>query len=198
MQRVYEEAGEEDASQHLRDAREKMVLNIKTQEGRADVYRLNAPEQFSRYRKASLHGLLTASANVDSAGAEASVRGGGPSIEVLLLRRAGEDRAITLGEENCFRLNRTPSAEESVIIARQRLRLPWMLCTPWNADGSIHELERQTLQFVPEWFQSPWLKGELILLLDEAGTARLNGCLLSYDRRCGLICERMEKEAVSR
>ena len=87
-------------------------------------------------------------------------------------------------------LARMPSFEEAVTLARQRLKLPWALCTPWTIDRTIAELEEETRTAAPEWQQSPWLQGELLLLLDEGGEKTLNGYRLRYDPALGLMCEK--------
>lgn len=148
---------------------------------------------------ATLDGMLEAEDKTDDAQAEASVRGGGPSVEVLLLRRAGDGQARVVTrassesadpDDVLFSLNRMPSVQEAMSIVRQRLRLPWMLCAPCSIERTIALLEQQTAMTVPEWGQSHWLKGELILLLDEDGRTVLNGFHLHYDEQYGMICER--------
>ncbi|MGX8705905.1 MAG: hypothetical protein ACSW8J_04925, partial [bacterium] len=193
VQCVYGDALPEDASEALIAAKERMIFNIKEQENRAKPYRIQEPVCASKRHPATLHGLLDAEADVDDARAEASVRDGGTSVEVLLLRRAGERRAGPAWDDKTpwtVPLDRIPCAEEAIAISRQRLRLPWSLCAPRNVDATIATLERQTALTVREWAQSHWLKGELVLLLDEDGTAKLNDFILRYDARYGLICER--------
>ena len=49
-----------------------------------------------------------------------------------------------------------------------------------------------------EWQQSPWLRGELFLLLDENGRTMLNGIPLRYSRTDGLCMEKEEENAGNR
>lgn len=85
-------------------------------------------------------------------------------------------------------LDHVPDGETCRLIARQRVRLPRVLCAPWQtAEQTIAEVKRRNAIFA-EWQQSPWLRGELILLLDAEGIAHLNGWQLSYDQRTGLKC----------
>lgn len=73
-------------------------------------------------------------------------------------------------------------------IAGQRIRLPRALCVPYKqAERTLDAVERDNALF-EEWRQSPWLRGELILLLDEDNTVELNGYCLAYDRESGLRC----------
>lgn len=79
-----------------------------------------------------------------------------------------------------------PSQEESLRIARQRLRLPGYFGRRWKLRQVIDELEAQNRRFLARWQQAPLLKGELILLLDETLTAHLADTVLHYDREEGL------------
>ena len=200
VQRVYRAPeGRENDIERLRETWDIMTRNIKTQEGKADAYRLRPPTRRAGMIPVTLDGILEAEDKTDDAQAEASVRGGGSSVEVLLLRRAGDGKARVVTraanegtdpDDALFSLNRMPSAQEAMSIARQRLRLPWLLCAPWHIEQTIAQLEQRTRITVPEWGQTHWLKGELILLLDEDGRTVLNGFQLCYDEQYGMICEK--------
>ena len=75
-------------------------------------------------------------------------------------------------------------------IARQRIRLPNALCAHWIIDQTIAELERITGERLQAWQKSPWLRGELFLILDENSTASLCGYKLTYDKDDGLTFEK--------
>ena len=51
----------------------------------------------------------------------------------------------------------------------------------------IKELEDLFKQNFMEWAKSPWIHGELILLLDEKFSATLGGVQLYYSEEDGLI-----------
>ena len=184
---------ETEPSEVMRRARERMDKNIGDKQAKAGVYLLKAPERASAWNPATLHGLLSLEETADEVTAEASVRDSGPSVEVLLLRRSGDRGARVPGIDCAVSLDRVPAGPEAVAIARQRLKLPWALCAPGAVDQTVAELERQTRVSAPEWEQSPWLRGELLLLLDEDGEAHLNGYRLRYDEKRGLLWEK-EKE----
>ncbi|MBQ6327007.1 MAG: CRISPR-associated helicase Cas3' [Clostridia bacterium] len=184
---------EAESAEPMQRARERMETNIREKQAKAGVYLLKEPKCASAYDPATLHGLLQIEETADEVTAEASVRDSGPSVEVLLLRRAGDRSVRVPGIDHAVSLDRVPAAQEAMAIARQRLKLPWALCAPWAIDQTIAELERQTQFSAPEWGQSPWLRGELTLLLDEDGIARLNGYRLRYDEKRGLLWEK-EKE----
>ncbi len=194
VQRVYSSNQVDNAaSEELLAAHENMLRNIKNQENRAKVYRLKSPYGQSKFMPVSLHGLLDIRVSEDDIKAEASVRDSSASIEVLLLQRTGDNTASIIGEKCNIPLDHVPLPDEAVIIARQRLKLPWSLCAPWAIDKTIAELEKRTELVVPEWKHSTWLQGELVLMLEKDGTAELNGYNLSYDCQFGLICQRNDR-----
>lgn len=61
-------------------------------------------------------------------------------------------------------------------------------------DAVIDDLERQGSRLAG-WNQSPWLKGQLPLILDESGRAEVAGWALEYDSHRGLRRTRMRKDA---
>lgn len=71
-------------------------------------------------------------------------------------------------------------------IARQRLRLPGIFSKIWNADRIIRELEEMNRKNLAVWQLAPMLRGELVLLLDEAMSVHLGGMFLQYDKKTGL------------
>jgi len=131
--------------------------------------------------------------------AEASVRDAAAAVEVLVMRRETED-GIGFVEETSAPgpvLSRThvPSSEEGQRVAMQRLKLPYVFSAfSKNREDTIRELEEKNLKELPEWQQSPWIQGELILLLDQDNRAELLGYRLSYSFEKGLECERMKRE----
>ena len=130
--------------------------------------------------------------------ARAAVRDGDPSLEVLLMmrRKDGAVHFLPWQEDGrAVEADRPPSREESLCIARQRLRLPGFFSRRWNIDKAIEELEAQNKLLLSEWQQSPLLKGELILLLDEALTAHLADTTLQYDPDDGLTYRKEDDNA---
>lgn len=130
--------------------------------------------------------------------ARAAVRDGDPSLEVLLMmrRKDGAVHFLPWQEDGrAVEADRPPSREESLCIARQRLRLPGFFSRRWNIDKAIEELEAQNKLLLSEWQRSPLLKGELILLLDEALTAHLADTTLQYDPDDGLTYRKEDDNA---
>ena len=130
--------------------------------------------------------------------ARAAVRDGDPSLEVLLMvrRKDGAVHFLPWQEDGrAVEADRPPSREESLCIARQKLRLPGFFSRRWNIDKAIKELEAQNELLLLEWQRSPLLKGELILLLDEALTAHLADTTLQYDPDDGLTYRKEDDNA---
>lgn len=133
-------------------------------------------------------GIMDNDCSVNETHAMAAVRDGDPSIEVLLMMHCGQEHVRYIDQDDVFSLSHVPDAENCITIAKQKLRLPHVLCSPWKrADQTIEELERRNQMFT-EWQQSPWLRGELILLLDEDRKTELCGYDLYYDSHSGLHC----------
>ena len=128
--------------------------------------------------------------------AEATVRDGVQSIEVLVLKygRDGMLHTVTDGETLVLAPNALPSKEEAEIIAKQSLRLPHVFSQTWMMKKTIEELERIRQTKLEEWCSSPRVGRELFLLLDENGKATLAGMKLVYDGEMGLRYEKEEED----
>ena len=126
--------------------------------------------------------------DADGPRSQARVRDGDDSIEVLVAQRLGSVVRIlpwidihggaeitTLGE---------PPWDLARALATCTLRLPAQLCQPWRIDRVLVALEQQGHA---AWQTSPWLKGQLVLFLDEQLGAVLDGDQLRYDPEDGLV-----------
>ncbi|WP_164466154.1 CRISPR-associated helicase Cas3' [Actinoplanes teichomyceticus] len=126
----------------------------------------------------------------DDARGRAHVRDDGPeTLDVLVLVRTGEGlRTPSWLAENGGAFVPTdviPPAWLARTVASCTLSLPAAMTSgPGQMDRLIDELERRA--YYPAWKDNPWLGGELILELDEAGTANIAGFSLAYDRFDGL------------
>jgi CRISPR-associated endonuclease/helicase Cas3 len=115
------------------------------------------------------------------------------SIEVLLIQEKNDGtlRFLPWIEDGHELLpNTTPDDKLAKALACQRIRLPRVLCAPWAIGRTIEELERLNVEYLSQWQQSPWLKGELFLILGDNGSATLCGYRLSYNQENGLLCEK--------
>ncbi len=88
-----------------------------------------------------------------------------------------------------------PEMDLARAIAECSIQLPRELC--WKLDETIRELEKIALHELWAWQQSPWLKGELFLVLDEQLGTELCGYHLQYDPHYGMLSKKIEEEDVN-
>ena len=93
----------------------------------------------------------------------------------------------------CVPTDEPPQPEMALQIARQKLRLPGYFSKRWSVERTIDALEARNREVFGLWQQSPLLRGELILLLDDHLTAQLAGQVLQYDRENGLTYRKEEE-----
>ncbi len=165
--------------------------DLQEKQERAGHYLMPEPKP-----KRRIGDLLCNPENSDEKLSEACVRDGESAIEVLLMKK-NEGGSICCVEEDApaakgFSAQQVPESMAGRKIAMQRLRLPHVFHTLWNIEKTIKELEDLNRRELAEWQQSPWIHGELVLLLDKNNQAELNGYLLSYSYEKGLEYERME------
>lgn len=142
-----------------------------------------------RYRTTRvIDGLMNHLIDQSEAQAQASVRDGAASVEVLVLQY-GEDGmlhpASQADEGFTVSPGTMPSQEEAKAIMRQSLRLPHMFSLPAVMDRVIDELETVRQTTLREWALSPSIGRELFLLLDADGCATLAGKHVRYDTDYG-------------
>jgi CRISPR-associated endonuclease/helicase Cas3 len=164
-------------------AKENWERLIEGKERRADTFRVCQP-----WPQAGSNLVGWLNTDISDQQGEAAVRDSDESFSVLLVQER-QGRICFLpwiegGRELAPHL--VPSDSLAQLIARQSVQLPRVLCTPWNIERTILELEQVNNQRLSCWQESRWLKGELFLILDELGTATLNGYRLHYDQNDGL------------
>lgn len=159
---------------------------IKDKEIKASGFLMEKPKDSKLFN--TLHGWLSNGVGDSEKKGEAAVRDGISSIEVIVLVRHSEGFLGFLpwrskGER--FSPKECPSDEECKIIAQQKLRLPSAFCQIYNIDQTISELEKMDKDLTG--FQhSHWLKGELVLILDENLSANLMDFKLTFSQSEGL------------
>lgn len=129
----------------------------------------------------------------DSPEGQGYVRDGGDSIEVVVLQRGadGVDRVpdwvdVCPGEPLPLRAHPVPH-DLARALARCTLRLPFSLTTSKIADQVIAELEQN---YFEGWHRTPFLSGQLALVLGDDRTTQLAGHRLTYDHELGLVVHR--------
>ena len=164
------------------EAWEEYCRIISDKRTKADKYCINSDRLKGKYT--SLDMLL----NDDVGGsrqAEASVRDGEETIEVLLMicGENGDYRFLPWrnGGSGISTLS-SLSESEAIAIARERIRLPAFYSKTYNWDRTIDELN-----VMPErWRENVLLNRELLLLLDENSECELIGRKLRYSKEYGL------------
>ncbi|MCL5981576.1 MAG: CRISPR-associated helicase Cas3' [Firmicutes bacterium] len=163
--------------------------HVKDKEKRARDFRIGRP-----WQEGDLSGWLNT--DVSDKGGEAAVRDGDESIEVLLIQKKRDCRLhflpwIENGRE--LAQNEIPAGELARALACCSVRLPPILCASWTIENTIKTLEDLNREQLSEWQKSPWLTGELFLILDENFSASLGEYRLVYDQHFGLLHEREDK-----
>lgn len=168
------------------EAKKKWDKLIQNKENRAEAFRICPPWPDL---KLNISGWLDK--DVSDHQGEAAVRDSDESIEVLVIQEI-KDSLYMLGAVDGPELLHysVPGQEVAKSLARQRIRLPNVLCGPWIIDQTIVELERLNGEKLLAWQESPWLKGELFLILDENFSAHLCSYKLTYDKNDGLLYEK--------
>lgn len=174
------------------EARREWLLRVSRQEGRSGTYLIKKPDADDALTD------WMAEPPGDALG-EASVRDAGDSLEVLVVCKAGGDGLSLLpwAEDNpevgVLSAYHMPGKEQARLLARQSLRLPPTLCHPGIIKETISALEQENL-CLSAWQQSPWLKGQLFLILNEGLETTLVRHRLTYTQQLGLLCEKEGRE----
>lgn len=176
--------------QRYTEAKEQHEERLKGKRQEAKTYLLQKPT--SKMMQAFLDNMEGSSEKM----AEAGVRDGVSSIEVLLMKRGNAGEILFTGENKELRLRATdvPDSIQGRRIAMERLKLPHVFCTLWNRNKTILELEEKNSRELAQWQLSPWLHGELILMLDQQNQGELNGYALQYSLEKGLEYEKKEEK----
>ena len=112
------------------------------------------------------------------------------TIEIIALQSSGNGYTTLGSEEDCSgKETNDPIAME---IASSTIKLPQVLCMPYKIEHTLKELEEYTIEHFPCWKNSPWLKGALGIIFDSDHNFLLNGYKLHYDRKYGLITEKVQ------
>ena len=150
---------------------------------RAKVFQISTPWIHSLYKW-----LDYGQDNLTDEHANAAVRDIDETLEVILL----QEQKTAAGQVQSTLLDGTPLTQaNSEQIAAQTIRLPHMITpTSKKVEELINQLESQTSQRYPAWQTDSWLRGSLVLQLDEHRSVQLADCQLRYSPVSGLHCER--------
>lgn len=183
VQTVYSAVDEDNRSY------QEYVQTQQKMESAADIFRIREPS------KRSIHGLLSRSILTKTErAAEASVRGGISSLEVLLMQKRADGSIHFLPHQHEGAvIAAIPDESEARIIAEQKLRLPSIFCSPYLIDSTINALEMQCKETVSSWQQSHWLNSQLVLFLNDDLDGELLGYRLHYNYATGLQYQKKEE-----
>ena len=171
--------------------------------GKAETFTILPPEEHrKRPSLNTLDNWMDDVGAVSDNGARAAVRDGDPSVDVLVLMRDAAGNVCFLPDETghpgaSVPTDEPPQPEMALQIARQKLRLPGYFSKRWSVEQTIDALEAWNREVFGLWQQSPLLRGELILLLDDHLTAQLAGQVLQYDRENGLTYRKEEENGAN-
>ena len=174
------------------------INEIKNKKNKAGLFQIidPAPDELDLFEYNSIVDLWSRNApdlQWDTE-AEATVRDGIDSIQVLLMRRK-DDYAEFIDSEEKYKIALSNVINNSKLerrIAAQIINLPYIFMIRVN--DVITELSHRNQTENPLWQNSSWLKGKLILFLDENCETDLIGYHLRYDHNKGLLYSK-EKES---
>lgn len=151
------------------------------------------PEPRDSRRKNDLHSVFRNGIEDNENMALAAVRDGISSIEVIVLMQLADGKLNALpwqSDGTSYDPAVCPDEDHCKLIAGQKLRLPSVFCSEWAYEKVIRELEEMD-RHLTGFQNSPLLKGELFLLLDENFTAELYGYTVTYSQSSGLSHENL-------
>lgn len=174
VQQVYNAFDESEEYKNYKNSLKKSI-------GKAGSFLLEEPDDFI---DDTIHNLLDRSIkDCDDSRAEASVRDGISSVEVLLMQRHS-DNSISFTDGTP--VSAEPSDYEFQQIAKQKLRLPSCFCYNRNIDKTIDELDEKCRPYIKGWQKSYIVANQLVLFLDDDMKADLIGYNLKYSYENGL------------
>ena len=170
----------EEHLQNYKDAREIQERETASRKNRANRYQIKGS-----IKEDNIIGWLDTSYK-DSEG-EAAVRDGVDSIEVLLIQWRNNELCLLPWVQNGEGLPyHTPREKLAKTIAGCSVRLPWVFS--YDVCNTIKSIENEMNKagIVESWYESHWLKGALILILDDEQNAVINGHCVHYSQQTGL------------
>lgn len=168
-----------------RDERDSLMAQ---KERKAKVYQVAPP---------SINGDLTGWLDNERSGmqdqcAEATVRDIDGSVEVILVRKGGDERFSLMhdGPEQVLDSDSVPDPRLASMMSDCRISLPHRLISKYGLDKVIEAVAVSNKDDVPKrWRESEWLADELIQVVDEDGRFELMCMKMRYDHEKGLMME---------
>lgn len=165
---------------------------------KAKVFLLESPKQSVKHKIETIHGLLgdtpiEAIKGISRQEAEAAVRDTEPSFEVILLRMDAEGSLFFEDDGIIKKYRRGQFLDDNLAKAMAKQRITLSDFSKYNIDHYIYELEKWNLENYSELQNSSWLKGELILTMNQKGEGQIDDWHFRYTDQYGLE-RRKEKD----
>lgn len=172
---------------HLTRARDQFDTDLQREKKKAKVFQIDTPNLTVSKDDddTTIHGWLSHGqrhVDTDEQKANAAVRDIRETLEVILIQHLETGYYLVNGSnlKDCL----------PVQIAQQVIRIPAAITPSYKIDQVINQLETQTSHCFPDWQDSRWLRGALVLLLDKNLCGELADWQLHYSSKFGLSYER--------
>lgn len=169
-------------SEKYQSAEDQYRLLLEKKRQRAEVFRIEGPKTLP-----NLVGWLKT--DVSDQRGEVAVRDAEDTLEVLLIQNVdGELRFLPwIDNVTILDRNREPPSDIAQQLARCSVRLPVAVSGRYrHLDETIRHLEQVNREWLGLWQRSPWLQGELFLVLDKDFSASLGKYQIRYHQDFGL------------
>jgi len=196
VQNVYDESYQINPEAE-KNAKEKYEQHIAAKQNAARTNCVPLPRKSARFKsRNTLEGWLDNTPQMNEIQAEASVRDGSDSVEVILLRKKSAENILTDVWKGIrqFVWDEPLSNADALAVYQQKIRLPAQFGQPWMIQKVVQELEKKTKQWASQWLRNPYLTGELFLILEDEGSTELAGYQIRYDPLLGILYEKESGE----
>lgn len=178
VQEVYDPKTDSEITD-IAEAKADFAAKFEKEEKKAHVFQVGEPKLKAGK---TIHGWLSRDlGNIgnDEQQASAAVRDIKETLEVILVQHTEEGNFLLDG--------RSLADVQSKEIAQQIIRLPFVITpNPDKVDQAIKDLETLTSRYFSGWQSDVWLKGSLVLPLDQDFSVTFEGWRLTYSSKLGL------------
>ena len=192
VQKVYEP--EEDVSgkpEEYIKAFEEYKDEEKRMKNEAKKWLLNIPRK-------TIKGIIPLDTNESDNQAEARVRYGTKSLEVILLKEPETGilspvSAATKGLK--LKQDETPLPWQAKKLCAERIRMPYLFNVNKNLEAAVTDrLREDKISKLYTWNSEGqlWLRDEYALVLDKDSNMEIGGFIIHYDSEMGLTCSKKE------
>ncbi|QAS70547.2 CRISPR-associated helicase Cas3' [Oenococcus sicerae] len=180
VQLVYDFEKDPSSIDGMKEAKTDFETQMKKEKAKASVFQISPP---NLKNTATIHGWLDrAQMGVDTNDqqAAAAVRDINETLEIILVQDTKTGFYLLDGTK----LEESMLADQAKMIAQQVVRLPTVFS--YKIEKTITELEKITAKLFPMWQDNKWLRGSLVLPLDQDLSCVLLNYRLTYSQKYGL------------